>query len=205
MATLEELLRSYDLVDGPAQTKTASANLPASAEVDQVLESLGLGGSTEVIEKVANANTNKGDNIMSLTGIYEEIFGDVAPVAGQEKTASAGENTEETNEATQLFGELSAHYFGAAQAEFLDKIAGSVETEAGPGEQPMAHLGNTSSLGRSMGTIKDPAMPVNHSASGGEGMHTATGGTSPYSLKEMALKKQILKNMAAAPVGDIKD
>lgn len=206
MATLAELLEDYGLgTSEEGQTKTASKQAPNSAEVEQVLESLNLSGSEEVIEKIANTNENKGDR-MSLTGIYEELFGDTAPVAGQEKTASEENGAEEVNEATELFGELAAHYFGAAQGEFLDKIAGSVESHLDQDEeQPLEHLGNESSLGKTMGKVQDPHMAVNHSASGGAAMKATTGNTSPYSLKEMALKKQILKGMAAAPVGDIKD
>ena len=205
MATLAELMQQYGLEgDSDGQTKTAAAKAPNSAEVGQVLESLGLSDNTEGIEKVANTNEKKGVH-MGLTDIYEELFGDVAPVAGQEKVASA-EQTEEVNEASQLFGELTAHYFSAAKESYLQKIAGSVESHLGQDEeQPLEHLGNESQLGKSMGKIEDPHMPVNHSASGGAAMQTATGNTSPYSLKEMALKKQILKGMAAAPVGDIKD
>lgn len=203
MATLEELLKEYDLVGNEGQTKTASAKPTATAEIDQVLETLGLTGSADTIEKVANSNENKGEH-MSLTGIYEEIFGESAPVAGQEKVAASAE-AEEVNEASQLFGELTAHYFESAHGAFIEKMAADLVSEAGAGEQPMAHLDNDSPLGKTMGKAKDPSMPVNHSASSGKGMQVATGGTSPYSLKEMALKKQILKGMAAAPVGDIKD
>ena len=204
MATLEELLNSYGLdSDSEGQTKTAAAKAPQSAEVASVLESLNLSGSTEGIEKVANTNETKGVH-MSLTGIYEELFGDSAPEA-QEKVASDA-NSEEVNEASQLFGELTAHYFSAAQGGFVEKIAGSVESHLGQDEEePLKHLGNESQLGKTMGKVQDPHMPVNYSASGGAHLQTATGNTSPYSLKEMALKKQILKGMAAAPVGDIKD
>ena len=205
MATLAELLQDYGLDSGSeGQTKTASTAAPQNAEVEQVLESLNLAGTTEGIEKVANTNENKGVH-MSLTGIYEELFGDTAPVAGQEKVASEVES-EEVNEASQLFGELTAHYFAAAQGGFFDKIAGSVESHLDQDEEePLAHLGNEGALGKSIGKLEDPHMPVNHSASSGAALQVATGNASPYSLKELALKKQILKGMAAAPVGDIKD
>lgn len=204
MATLAELLKEYNLDgDSEAQTKTASP-VATSNEVNQVLEALNLAGTNESMDKIANSNEQKGDR-MSLTGIYEELFGDTAPVAGQEKTASEV-NAEEVNEATELFGELTAHYFEAAQSSFMDKLAASVESHLDQDEEaPLAGMDNESQLGKTMGKIKEPHMAVNHAASKGHHMVAATGNTSPYSLKEMALKKQILKGMAAAPVGDIKD
>ena len=200
MSTLNQLLKDYGLDESnPAQEKTAAANQPD--EVETVLKSLGLDNANEGVTKIANENENKGER-MSLTGIYEEIFGDSTEDAdGIDKVAS-----EEVNETTQLFGELTAHYFGVAKGEYLDKVAASVEDEVSDAnETPMHHLGNNSQLTNSIGKPADPAMPVNHSASGGAPLKTMTGNTSPYSLKEMALKKQVLKRLQAAPVGAFKD
>ena len=196
MATLEDLLAEYGLSENN-QTKVASEQKMQNDEVEQVLESLGLSGAADGVEKVASTNDTKGDR-MSLTGIYEELFGEEQ----FEKVASEGYGV---NEGTQLFGELSGHYFEVARQNFIEKMAASVEEEAGAGEQPMAHLGNRSSLGATLGKEEDPYMPVNYSASGGAALKTMTGNESPYSLKELALKKQILKRMMAAPVGEIED
>lgn len=199
MATLEELLAEYGLSES-TQTKVASEQKTTSEEVDQVLESLGLTGAEEGVEKVASQNETKGDN-MSLTGIYEELFGEVTAEESLDKVAS--EETE-GNEATDLFGQLTAHYFGVAQGEYFEKVAASVEEEADQDEeQPMAHLGNKSSLGGTIGKQEDPHMPVNHSASGGEGMKTMTGNQSPYSLKELAKLKEILKRIGKQEAGAV--
>lgn len=202
MGTLEQLLAQYGLNDN--QVKVASEQTSTTNdEVEQVLESLGLDGASEGVEKVASTNDTKGDR-MSLTGIYEEFFGG-AP-AMQKEAQAENISSEEVNEGTQLFGEVSAHYYEVARANFIDKIAGSVEDEADQDEeQPMKNMGNTSSLGATLGKAQDPHMPVNHSASGGEAMKTMTGNSSPYSLKELALKKAILKRLMAQSVGEIKD
>lgn len=198
MATLEELLSQYGLSE--SQTKVASEQKVENSEVEQVLESLGLTGAAEGVEKVASTNETKGDR-MSLTGIYEELFSDVTPAAqtegNVEKVAS-----EEVNEGSQLFGELTAHYFEVARGNFLDKVAASVEEESDQDdEKPMAGLGNKSSLGATLGQAADPHMEVNHSASKGEPMKTMTGNQSPYSLKEMAFLKAVLKRIGKNEAG----
>lgn len=202
MGTLEQLLAQYGLNDN--QVKVASEQTSTTNdEVEQVLESLGLDGASEGVEKVANTNDTKGDR-MSLTGIYEEYFGGAS--AMQKEAHAENISSQEVNEGSHLIGELSAHYYEVARANFIDKIAGSVEDEADQDEeQPMKNMGNTSSLGATLGKAQDPHMPVNHSASGGEAMKTMTGNSSPYSLKELALKKAILKRLMAQSVGEIKD
>ena len=201
--TLNSLLEEFGLGgDNATQVKTAAAT--QTDEVNTVLQSLGLDGADEGVTKVASANENKGDH-MSLTGIYEEIFGESTPAATGDgevvKTASG-----EVNEATNLFGELTAHYFGTAQTEFLSKVAGAVEEEEGNSDEtPMKHLGNNSQLTTTIGKPADPAMAVNHSASSGAPLKTMTGNSSPYSLKVQAIKKAILKRVQVATVGAIKD
>jgi hypothetical protein len=206
MATLEELLGQYGLSEG-TQTKVAAEQKTANDEVEQVLESLGLSGAEESVEKVASENIteNKGER-MSLTDIYGQLFGETTLVAEETQTTEKVAS-EEGNEATDLFGQLTAYYFGVPQGAFIDKVAGSVESE-GQGqdeEQPMKHLDNKSQLGNSIGKATDPHMPLNHSASGGAKLQVTTGNTSPYSLKEKALQKEILKRMKAQPVGEYKD
>jgi hypothetical protein len=200
MSTLQELLKEFGLEgESTTQEKTAAAN--QQDEVSTVLQSLGLDDANDGIDKVASENENKGER-MSLTGIYEQIFEDANEGAESvEKVAS-----EEVNEATNLFGELTAHYFSAAQESFISKLAASVEDEVNDAnEAPMKHLGNNSQLTNSMGKPGEPGMPVNHSASGGAPLKTMTGNTSPYSLKEMALKKAVLKRLQVGHVGNFKD
>jgi hypothetical protein len=201
MATLEELLAEYGLSEN-TQTKVASEQKTTNEEVDQVLESLGLTGAEEGVEKVASENETKGDN-MSLTGIYEELFGD-STSAGEESVEKIASEEVDGNEATDLFGQLTAHYFGVAQGEYFEKVAASVEDEADQDEeQPMAHLGNKSSLGGTLGKQEDPHMAVNHTASGGEGMKVMTGNQSPYSLKELAFLKAVLKRIGKSEAGAV--
>lgn len=206
MATLEELLQDYGIAEGTAQTKVASAQPVKNDEVQKVLEGLGLDGADEGVEKVASETDNKGDR-MSLTGIYEELFGE-QPAAAAEQPAATTEKTasEEVNEATQLFGELTAHYFGVAQGQFLDKVAASLESEANgqDDEQPMQHLDNKSQMGSTLGKPADPHLPLNHSASGGK-PSTGIGEPETYSLKDKAMVKQILKRLSVGIVGNTRD
>jgi hypothetical protein len=204
MATLNELMAEYGLSDSsPAQEKTAAAKT-ATTEVEQVLEDLGLTGAADGIDKVANETNQKGER-MSLTDIYDSLFDQGTETSetteeGTEKTASS----EEGNEATELFGELTARYFGVAHGTYLDKVAGSVEDESDQDdEQPMKNLGNQGSLTTTIGKPADPALPVNHSASGGGAMQTMTGNSSPYSLKELAFIKSVLKRVGKSEAGAV--
>lgn len=214
MATLQDLLAEFGLADeGSApQTKTAAAAKPAGDEqVNEMLKELGLEGAEEGVEKVASANeNNKGEEHMGLTAIYEDLFGEAAPVAGQEKTAAEGtenEQTEEVNEATSLFGELTSHYFNAGLGglvEEMEKQAGSVEEEADQDEeQPLQHAATGGQLTGIIGSAKDPHMPANHSASSGARSQVMTGNTSPYSLKSQAQIKAILKRVGKSEAGDV--
>lgn len=213
MSSLQDILADFGLADA-VQTKTASAGVPAANEVEAMLKQMGLEGADLGVTKVASeSNGNKGEP-MSLQDIYGQLFDTAAPAAAAtvEKTAAEQGATavEEVvaNEGSMLFGELTAHYLNQGMAGYLDEIektAGSVVAEAGPGELPLAHAATGGQLTAIIGSAKDPHQPMNHSASGGAPLKVTTGGTTPYSLKESVLKKAILKKMVAAPVGDIKD
>lgn len=214
MSSLQEILADYGLADATV-TKTASAGAPAANEVEAMLKQMGLEGADLGVTKVASeSNGNKGEP-MSLQDIYGQLFDTAAPAAAAtvektaaEQSAPAAGSEEVANEGSMLFGELTAHYLNQGMAGYLDeieKVAGSVVAEAGPGEQPLAHAATGGQLTGIIGSAKDPQLPVNHSASGGAALKVTTGGTTPYSLKESVLKKAILKKMVAAPVGDIKD
>lgn len=146
---------------------------------------------------------------MSLTAIYEQIMGGIDPEASQEKTASAGTNGaagEEGSDESTAFGELVGEYFNEVAEPYFDKVAADLETEAGRNEeQPLQHAPVGGSMGSALGKQQDPHLQVNHSASGGAGLHAAVQNSTPYALKEQALKKTILKRMAVAPVGNIVD
>jgi len=184
-----------------SQTKTAATKPASTKEIDQVLNSLGLGGTEESIQKVANKTSNKQGEHMHLTGIYEDFFSEPSQEEGTEKVATSAEA-----EATEIFGELVGNYFLAAKEGFFDKIASddSDEDDESEGdEKPMAELGNKSQLGSAIGKAGDPAMSVNHKASGGEAMKAMTSNSSPYSLKELAFMKSILKRVGKSQPGHV--
>jgi hypothetical protein len=196
MATLEELLRDYGLADEAAQTKTASAKTESVSEVDEVLEGLGLSGADEGVTKVANEDNEqkKGDR-MGLTDIYDNLFGEEpAEDGGVEKVASEEEGTEE-NEGSQLFGELTAHYFGQAEGQFMDKIAAMALMGGG-----VAGGGEGVRNQRTMALeVKQDYVPSKR-----EKLDTH-GEPALDSLREAAFKKQILKRREAAYAGVIED
>lgn len=133
---------------------------------------------------------------MSLAAIYEQIVGGATADEGQEKTAAAAEGVTENKEVSEestSFGELVGEYFNEIVEPYFDKVAASLEAEAGKGEQPLAHAATGGSMTAALGTPKDPHLAQNHSASSGAALHVTTGGHSPYSLKEQALKKAILR------------
>jgi hypothetical protein len=143
-----------------------------------------------------------------LQDIYDRMFGEApaagaAPVEAQTKTAQetasaqSAETAPESN--TEVLGELTSALFTDAVGQMFGKVAGDLEAEAGAGHKP---LGETpSSMGKSMGMGGNPHMPVNYSTGDHEKIHASTGGQSPYSIKEKALAKAILRRMNAAPVG----
>jgi len=193
MATLNELMADVGLGTVPQQTKQASATKSVNEEISKVLENLGLGTDGETI-KTASEETNNEENggPMGLQGIYENLFGDVAPAAEavepQEKIAS---EVETEVSASEGFGELAAAYFGVAKEAFVEKIAGDLEAEAGAGHDPMGAMPSGGQLTNIIGAPKQAKLPVN--APQGEAHHVTTGNQSPYSLKVLAQVKQILK------------
>lgn len=207
MATLAELMA--EVMGEPAQTghdKQASAK-PTTDEIDQVLANLGLGDTESV--KTASDQSDKTGGSMGLMEIYEKIMGEEAPVAQEEQTsektaseaAPAEQATEEASDSSTAFGELVGEYFNVMAEPFFDKVAGDLESEAGAGEQPLAHAGGSGSMGKAIAPQKDPHLPVNHSASGGHDLKVMTGGKSPYSL---AVKQKLLKRLGDGIVGEQK-
>ena len=194
MATLQELMAEV-LDVAPAnggQEKTASATKPTSTEVDQVLDNLGLQGAEAVKTASASEEQKNGGN-MSLADIYEQMMGVAPAEAGQEKTASAQAAAGEASDESTAFGELVGEYFNEIAAPYFDKVASDLETEAGKGEQPLAHVPTGGSMTAALGKPADPMLPKNHSASGGAAINAAAHNSTPYALKEQALKKAILK------------
>jgi hypothetical protein len=211
MATLQELMAEV-LGETSAKEgidKQASATKPSTAEVDQVLENLGLQGSEAVVKTASAEGTKNNGGNMSLAEIYEQIMGVSAPEGGQVKTASdpAQANTStEGSEASTSFGELVGEYFNEVVEPYFEKVAADLETEAGRSEEtPLQHATTGGSMTAALGKPAESRLQVNHSASGGAPLRVTTGGHSPYALREAALKKTILKRMAVAPVGNIVD
>ena len=211
MATLQELMAEVLGDDQKGHTKQASATKPSTTEVDEVLANLGLQGSVAVKTASDNgADRKNGGSMGSLAQIYEEVMGGTAPASQEtatttEKVATDATTTEtaDAGDSTSQFGELVGEYFNSMVEPFFNKIAFDLEGAAGKGEQPLAHADTASSLGASLGKQKDPHLSVNHSASGGADLKVTTKGNSPYSLKEKALAKEILRRSSAAPVGNI--
>jgi hypothetical protein len=200
MATLRELMAEFDI--GEEHTKQASVTKTSKDEIDQVLENLGIGDAETV--KTASENENKDGGSMGLQDIYEKIMGE--DVSAQEKVASETPATEETSQekvASSSFGELTGEYFNVVAAPYFEKVAGDLEVEAGQGHAPMGDLDEKSSLGKSLGQQADPHLKVNHAPKNGQRIDAATGGKSPYSLKEKALLKAILSRSAAGEVGNV--
>jgi hypothetical protein len=208
MATLQELMAEVLGETNQGQEKTASASkVSSTAEVDQMLENLGLQGAESVKTASAAAEKKNGGN-MSLSDIYEQIMGGIAPEAGQEKTAAAGDGATQTTEGDEqstAFGELVAEYFAEIAEPYYEKVASDLETEAGKGETPLQHVQTGGSMTTALGKPAEPRLEQNHSASSGAAIHAAVQNSTPYALREAALKKTILKRMAAAPVGNIVD
>lgn len=205
MPTLDELMA--DVLGEPSQeqTKTASAKPATTQEIDQVLETLGLGDSGAV--KTASSTLNDNGGNMSLTDLlYKDIMGEgeaPAPAATPaEKTASeaAPAQSEETDGA---FGEAAGHYFNAAYETYLDKVAGNLESEAGHNTgSPMANLPAGSAVGKSLGLGKETGhMPVNHKdALKHEAVAATTGNKGSYDNALKSLDGAILSRIRKVPV-----
>jgi hypothetical protein len=207
--TLSEILADCGMDDSQGQTKTASAK-PSTTEVDQVLENLGLDSTTV---KTASEKTQTGGNMNSLQSVYEQIFGEdtatetVKTASEQVETPAQKTETEDfAKVASAAFGEATATYFNellGAYSEALEKTAGSVESEAGAGEQPLHHIQPSGGLTSAIGKPADPAMPVNHSASSKAPAQVATKGQTPYSLKGAAMKEILKRIKSETPGGTI--
>jgi hypothetical protein len=205
--TLKELLSETGLETAPVTEKTASSNLSSTDEVDEVLRSLGVGSTATV--KTASENTkSNGGSMKSMSDIYEEICG--AAPAETEKTAAeveaeataaaaATEITEENSDSD--FGSMVGAYFNESLSPYVEKIAKDLEAEAGAGHKPLAGIHGDGSLSPVLGATGDPQLAKNHQATGGGKINAMTGNTSPYSLKDAALAKQILKREKVVPGG----
>jgi hypothetical protein len=213
--SLQELLAQCDIEDtqgSATATKTASAPTANKQEIDRVIGEMGLGDAASVKTAAENKQENTGGS-MGLREYLDNLSGEgQAPAATTDKVAADGGTTategqdDGTNGVSEAFGERLGHYFNVCAEEYCEKVAGDLQSEAGKGEQPLAHLQPSGSMTSAIGKPADPALPVNHSASDGEKVHASTGNQSPYgSLKETALKKAILKRTQAAPVGNIVD
>jgi hypothetical protein len=202
MASLHELLAEckISIPQTSGQEKTAAAAKPSSDEIDRVLENIGLKEGSQ--EKTASETEIKdGGKDMSLENIYKQVFGEQETTQvsenNTEKTAGETEAQTEEQSASTAFGGLVGEYFNVMADPYFEKVAGDLETEAGKGTVPTASLPK--------GSAGDPHMPVNHPASGGAELKVMTNNQSPYSLKEQALQKAILRRMRAVPVGEIKE
>ncbi len=184
MATLQELMAECFGDSATESHKGIAKEAASSSEIDEVLFNLGLDGAETI--KVASETTEKtlnetGGN-MGLMDIYEEIMTDGAAAgdSGSFETAHS--------DASSQMGELVGEYFNVMAAPYFDKIA------AEEGYEPMGDLEDAEEAA--------PHVPVNHKPVLGKAIDTATGGTSPYSMKNKALIKQILMRARAGEVGN---
>lgn len=202
MATLEEILADVGLSESPSQTKTAAA--PSTSEVNEVLEGLGLDGIEEAAGQIKTASEER--NHMGLTDIYEDLFGEETVTEdGQTKVASEEVVEEEGEEASgsNALGELTGIYFNVMQEEFMDKIAGDLEAEAGAGHKPQSGVKDGGQLSSIVGKEGDPAVAVNHPASSGAPLKVMTGNKSPYGPNARAAIKQILSRKMKSEAGEV--
>lgn len=216
MATLEEILAEVGLGES-TQTKTAApVGSPSTKEVNEVLESLGLDGGIESVEQAGQTKTasEERNQPMGMDKIYESLFQDapaanavVAPTETQTKTASettteVSATEVEADESTAL-GELTGIYFNVQHDALIEKLAGDLEMEAGAGHKPQASAPGGGELSKIVGKEGDPAIPMNHDASGGAALQVTTKNTTPYSLKSRAQIKAILKRTMKSEAGDV--
>ena len=130
---------------------------------------------------------------MGLLEHYNAAFADENGEQVQVKEGMSKEASSEAGEESD-FGTTVAHYFNVGLDAFMDKIAD---------EQPMASLGEKSSLGATLGNTGDPSMSVNRDASGDQPLKAAVGNTSPYDLQVGAAAKAILKKKVSSQAGDV--
>lgn len=196
MASLQDIMRDCGLA--PTElTKEASATSTASvSEVDEVLENLG-------INKTASEEAAPNGGPMNLDHFYQQVMGTkdapavvAAPAVVEEtKVASAPVEAEGP---TSDFGTTTGSYLQATMGAFLEKVAASLEAEAGKGHQPQAGVDASGSMSAVIGKPGDPAMAVNHDASSGADLKVTTQGHSPYSLA--VVQQQILKRIKGVGV-----
>ena len=189
MATLQELMSECFGEPVAGLNKGASAAKATTDEIDEVLNNLGISDS-ETVKVASESNEQNGGN-MGLMDIYEQIMvgGDSAETSHQGYEGEASPSTQ--------FGELVGEYFNVLAEPFFNKVAGDLEAEAGKGHQPMAGLGEA--------VKKYPHLEVNYDSKNGRPLEVSTGGSSPYSLKESALIKQILRRAAARQSGNVSE
>lgn len=197
MASLRELMGEVF----PEQVKTASAaSKPSStAEVDRVLNDLGLLDAESVKTASASTPENNGGPMSSLAEIYERTMSTpvtektaaAAPAAAAaateaEKTAAAAEDETGISD----FGSLVGGYFNDQFAPYVEKVAADLETEAGKGHKPQADAPGGGGMTSVIGKEGDPALAMNHAASDGAHLKVTTQGHTPYSL---AVQQSVLK------------
>ena len=197
MATLQELMAEVFGESSKEISKEASAAKTTSEEINQVLANLGLEDS-ETVKTAAESEkeTNKGGS-MKLMDIYEQIMGESTESVEQEQEKVASEEASIQEGPTTRFGELVGEYFNVMAGPYFSKVAGDLEAEAGAGHHPKGDLKDASK--------QEPHLPVNHKPENGKALDVTTGNSSPYSLKEKAMLKQILSRLAAGPVGNYKE
>lgn len=203
MATLQELMAECFGESETDLLKQASAPKTSTDEIDQVLANLGLEDS-EAVSAATESETSNNGGSMGLMDIYEEIMSETPAATEEAQQKVASEYAAEENAATTQFGELVGQYFNFMAGPFFSKVAGDLEAEAGAGHHPMGDLDASSQLGKSLGKQSDPHLPVNHKPENGKALPAAKG-DHPYSLKEIALIKQILSRLAAGHVGAYKE
>lgn len=211
MATIEQLLAGVGLSSG-GQTKTAAAAVPTSSEVNQVLENLGIFGGIESLDaaSVTKTASAEGTNMTGLTDIYDSMFGAEEAASatdpGQTKVAAAAPEAAATADANEdgdpstSLGELTGIYYNVQCDEFVEKIAGDLEAEAGKGFKPQG-AGERSELSKIIGKEGDPAIAVNYDASSGAGLKVNPGNQTPYMINAHA--KEILKRRVKSEAGDV--
>jgi len=185
--------------------------------------------ATEQTKTASAATQERGSAMSDFTSMYEEVFGTegldktagaaaadpaaagslTAAVGGQTKVASLTEvvggvvegNDEDATPA-QLFGECVAHYFNAGQTCYLDKIAGDSAGGAEEGSKPMAGLSNSGQLAAIVGNGQDPAITVNHKATGGGKVETNGSTAKRMDIPEVTAQA-MLKRKIKAQAGDV--
>lgn len=147
----------------------------------------------------------------NMSDFYEAIIGESAPVATEttktagEEVAPAATTTEATEDGSTDFGAIVGHYFNEQLSPYAEKVAKDLEAEAGAGHKPLAGINGDGGLAAVIGKTGDPSLGQNHQATGGGKIDAMTGNLSPYSLKDKALAKAVLKRENVVPGGAFTD